>query len=742
MKIQIDEVLSMKKNAVLLVVLIISVFVLGSTLSSRMAVESENKVVDVVLDYSEFQDMANQSEESLSWWFQKFKDLGIKYVGLQEENLDSLLMQGKQLEVFMGWELLQQAGWREVYPYEMVASVEKGEIGEYDLVVVTKSKELFDFIHEGLTSRYTSERFQVLSQEDYYGLLLRGSIKDALYYNELKLVDVKDKLSVPRHKPSSSKLMQVGLGFDIDKIRLIRESGLEVLPRPYTYKEWTSDKYMQKVFAEFDEYAMLPPVWIFSGSEVLGYPEHLDLLKNYMLEHDIKAGLIETSVQRSHLDLEGLNLLVRSLNYEAVRVFSVWPYIQERFGYFNYEGPEEIENTLYRAVTERNIRFIYFKPFKTDDLKTRYDQFIYITDFDEYEKMFNRFETRLSQHGITLGRSSTMKAIRVRLAKQTLMGWGVVAAGVLLLSYLFKLGKKEKYGLLVGGLLLVPAAFIVRPMLMDKIMALGAAIVFPSLAMLYFCHRCYAYLYKYKENKHNKLYHQILYAARDLVLASMISLLGGLFIAAILSHIEYLLEIDIFRGVKISQILPILIFAITYLSVFGYRRNKPKEESSGLRMKDVEKLLFEDIKIIYVILMIVLAAVGYVYLARTGHESNIQPSNIELMARNLLEETLLARPRTKEFLIGFPALMLGIYFARNKMKKFIFLSGLAAIIGQTSITNTFSHLRTPVYLSIVRTVYGLGIGIVVGIVYILIFEIAVRLFHRFKEMILLRKREN
>jgi hypothetical protein len=120
-------------------------------------------------------------------------------------------------------------------------------------------------------------------------------------------------------------------------------------------------------------------------------------------------------------------------------------------------------------------------------------------------------------------------------------------------------------------------------------------------------------------------------------------------------------------------------------------------------------------------------AAGYIYIARTGHETNIQPSTFEMITRNLLEVKLLARPRTKEFLIAFPAIIVAVYAARNRYKTILFLAGLAVIIGQTSIVNTFSHLRTPMYLSLIRTVYALGFGIVLGIGYVVVLEIGMRL---------------
>jgi hypothetical protein len=93
---------------------------------------------------------------------------------------------------------------------------------------------------------------------------------------------------------------------------------------------------------------------------------------------------------------------------------------------------------------------------------------------------------------------------------------------------------------------------------------------------------------------------------------------------------------------------------------------------------------------------------------------------IEMVIRNILEEKLLVRPRTKEFTVAFPALVLVAYLASLRFKSLIFISGLAAVIGQTSIVNTFSHLRTPFVVSIIRTLYSLAAGIGFAMVYLLL----------------------
>jgi hypothetical protein len=109
------------------------------------------------------------------------------------------------------------------------------------------------------------------------------------------------------------------------------------------------------------------------------------------------------------------------------------------------------------------------------------------------------------------------------------------------------------------------------------------------------------------------------------------------------------------------------------------------------------------------------AVVAYIYISRSGHETEVQPSDLEMIMRNTLEQIFLARPRTKEFLMAFPALMVAVAFAARKRRAIIFPLLLVASLGFSSIVNTFSHLRTPLYLSTVRELYALGIGLIIGI---------------------------
>ncbi|QZY55776.1 murein biosynthesis integral membrane protein MurJ [Crassaminicella profunda] len=713
----------MKTNRILLGILIFAVLISSMTAMTRINIESNNKTVDVVLDYKEFKKMADQSNKDLAWWFKNLKTLGASSVGLNEESFESMMEENKPIKVEMIGNIIKDMNWENKYPKELVDYFNKEKIDEYDVLASTNSKELYTFIKNGLENRYDENKFKIIEGKETYLILLDGTVEDALYTQIEKIYDGKKKGFKEVSNLYSSKLIRLGLGLDEEKVNLIKSSGLNVVPRPSNYSSYSSKRLVEGTIDNYEKLNIHPSYMIFGGGEVLGYPDNVNPLASYMKKNNIKVGMIESNVQREHIKQKGLYDLTRNLEYSSVRIFSVWEYIQERFQYYNYQGAEEIENTLNRAVTERNIRVIYFKPFK-------YDGHSYVTDYKEYEKMFDRFKSRLKSHDIKVGPASIMKANHVRNRYKIMISWGVVAGGLLLLNHIIKLKEKIKYILLGIGIIGVTGIFVVKPALGEILLAMSAAIIFPSLSMAYFCNRCSLY---YQEKIHKESIVKIIgLSIKTLVICSLISFIGSLMVGSILSDIEYLLEMSIFRGVKFSQLIPIVMFMILYMGYFGYKRDKGIKEEKTLKWKDLRNLLFDDVKIVYVILGMIVLVVGYIYMARTGHETNVQPSNLEMIFRNILEEKFYARPRTKEFLFAFPALMIGVFAAKHRLKWLVFGFGLAAVIGQTSIVNTFCHLRTPMLLSIVRTGYSLTFGIVLGTICVCVLYSIVMFFSKMR----------
>jgi len=102
-------------------------------------------------------------------------------------------------------------------------------------------------------------------------------------------------------------------------------------------------------------------------------------------------------------------------------------------------------------------------------------------------------------------------------------------------------------------------------------------------------------------------------------------------------------------------------------------------------------------------------------LMRSGNQPDIGVSDFETHLRGFLTTLLGARPRFKEFLLGFPALMLLPALAPAHRRAIGWIIIIAAGIGLSDVLDTFSHIHTPLIISVLRLFNGLVVGAVIGI---------------------------
>lgn len=194
----------------------------------------------------------------------------------------------------------------------------------------------------------------------------------------------------------------------------------------------------------------------------------------------------------------------------------------------------------------------------------------------------------------------------------------------------------------------------------------------------------------------------------DFLITSLFSWVGGLAVAGMLNGLPYFVRAETFPGVKASVFLPLLIVALYYF----FRLTRAGQQiQSPITWRAA------------VIGMLLLGALAFM-IARTGNDAAAGVSPLELQFRNLLDRILIVRPRTKEFLIGHPALIVGIGLlmmakAREEQSDRLGIVATLAIMlgamGQTSMVNTMCHLHTPVFLSLARIAEGLVLGSIIGL---------------------------
>ena len=208
-------------------------------------------------------------------------------------------------------------------------------------------------------------------------------------------------------------------------------------------------------------------------------------------------------------------------------------------------------------------------------------------------------------------------------------------------------------------------------------------------------------------------------------------MIGASYLSGALADTRYFLEFDIFRGIKLTFVLPMILVAIAFMQRFDIFDGR-FDSSAGV-MGQVREILDTPVRVGSLLGAFVLLGALVVLVLRSGHTSGLPVPGIELKLRAFLEQLFYARPRTKEFLIGHPAFLLGIYAAARRWKTMVvFGLVLVATIAQGSMVETFAHMRTPIEMSLVRGIGGVLLGGAIGAVLVALVAVWNRLLERVK----------
>ena len=197
---------------------------------------------------------------------------------------------------------------------------------------------------------------------------------------------------------------------------------------------------------------------------------------------------------------------------------------------------------------------------------------------------------------------------------------------------------------------------------------------------------------------------QLLRSLGWMLAATGVALLGALVVVGLMSSPLTMEEIERFRGVRLVLALPPVVALVLYLFDRRY--------GSGVqRARDV---FLSPVLAYQLVAGIAIVAAGALMLVRSGNDSEVSPSAFELGLRHLLTATLSVRPRFKEFLIGFPCLMVlpALLLAHRRAVGWLLALGIGVGIGD--VIDTFSHLHTPLEISILRVLNGLIVGAIIG----------------------------
>ncbi|QGP92184.1 hypothetical protein MGLY_15480 [Neomoorella glycerini] len=608
---------------VLWAVLIIATLAAGVVIVNRVRLEEANRTVTLAVDFQQVQKLAQWSGLTTRETLSRLQQQGANAVLFKEQTIEDL-----QQQVWV------QPGSEAVL--SLAAAVQKKVRPEYTYLF-TRDRELGERLQLQLENKVPGG-VQVLAGNDFTAL------------------------GIPLAMP---ELKDLGLGFPDREMAMAREMGLLLVPQVrwwYGANATSLAATLRPLLAYQDSIVAL----LFNDKSLPGYPAYLANLAAQVEQLNVPVGLIEFFPQ------QGLSRLVMLLDKRAVRVHSIG--VDEMAGLTPAAALERLE----LAARERNIRLLIarfkFAPGSTNWLQ---DNLHYV---GELRKV-------ILADGLTIGRAEPFSPFPFSRLWLHLAGLGVLAAGVLLLMQ-FGLARP---GVALGflGLVIWTGALGLnhQVLLARKVMALGAAIIFPTLAML---------------TAWSPAPRGLKAGIAVTLRTALISFLGAVAIAAILADNTFILKINEFSGVKIAFVAPLLLFtAAVIIRQEGRRAGATLQGwlDAGLTVK-------------LVLLAVVVAAAGVLYLSRSGNEGvGLLPFEGQL--RSFLGNVLLARPRTKEFLLGYPFLLLSLSLGYQHRYLLFWLLGL---VGQISLVNTFSHIHIPFLISLLRTFNGLWLGLLIGLV--------------------------
>ena len=681
-------------NKILVIAIILGLIASLVIAWQRHQVETANMQVDMAVDYESLWNIAEREGMDFDEVLRASKDAGITSLAIYETTLEKLTRSGKVIAL-SGSEIISNYYSGALSDFNWRLLVETGMVDPNRVYIVGRDQNSYAETKADLIRRLGEERVAVINANS-----------DMSSVNEILEIKV-------QYGP----FMKQNLGLPTDQMQVARDHGFNIIARPTNYYNCSVED-IQAVFSRIEGYPVSEIV--FEGQQVLGANKELKTTAAEMKRLNINLGLIEDVTQLQFYKQAGLTELAQLLGYDhCARLYAIPKDEQPKL---------QMATAVNRWATtdhERNIRInllrIYDKPLEN------------MTLYETNMKYFTNTSELLHTKGYTFGPASTFENYYPSVILRALVMVGVAAAIVLYLSLISKrLNVNIRFQLILFAAL---AILMMIPVLMGAgakvriIAALAAANLFPVLAVIWQLdsirfmrlkqhlrfRRLKGTNYPQAVVEQTSIVQIVILAILALAITGAMSMAGAAYLSGALSDVEYFLEFQIFRGIKLTFVLPLILVSIAFLQRFSLFDELASKDIGFI--EQFKRILELPVKF-KALLGFVIIALGFVVLiARSGHTAGMPVSGAEVQFRAFLENLFYARPRSKELLIGHPAFMLAImaFFKRWPISVF-FILVIIATIGQGSMVETFAHMRTPIFMSFMRGVDGLILGAALGIV--------------------------
>jgi hypothetical protein len=646
------------------IVLIVALIACLAVAFFRVRTESHANRVELVMDFTDFDALARSYDYNPAAFLIALRRAGLTSLALTEELGANVGYDGKAYAT-TGAALLNQARVTPIRDPLLAQLVQRRRIVPGAVYLLVSDSSTYHRYRAALALHFMRKSVRILRATRPWLIEVRTQID---YFNGL------------------------ALGIPTEQIELARRLALLVIPRFQNDERFAAPQ----INAEFTDVLRYDPkvsTVIFFGlaNQVLGYPDHLQDTADAFKRHIFSFGSIETydptQVQK------GNDTLARLIPGRTVRVQAIAKTELDKLKL------DEVVARYVLGVRERNVRVVYLRPWGHQDGNLS----IEATNIE----MVKEIADELRADGFRLGRATPIPQYHGN--NRVLVGLAALAVPsifVLLLDF-FGWYRRRLAAVAYALTVLLYAAGVLahHDAFARSVIALVGALLFATAALL-------VLIPAWNEIPAPQAGTQFARSIGWTLAATGVALLGALVVVGVMSSPLAMEEIERFRGVRLVLALPPLIALALYL--FDKRFG-----AGGQRPRDV----FLSPVLTYQLLAgVAVLALGALMLVRSGNESDVSPSAFELALRHALTHVLSVRPRFKEFLVGFPCMMLVPALLPPHRRAVGWLLAIGIGVGVGDVIDTFSHLHTPIEISVLRIVNGLVVGAIVGIVAIWIYR--------------------
>lgn len=637
----------------------------------RLRAELHANRVEIAMDYSDFIQLAQSYDYNPAAFLIALRRAGLTSLALTEELGSDIGTNGKAYAV-TGGALISQAHVSPLSDPLLASLASRGKLDPDAVYLIVTDPATYERYREQLPLHFMSKSVHVL--RDRFPWLIE-------VHTQLDYFDGE------------------GLGIPTDQILLAKRLALLVIPRLQNDERFAGPQ-METQIAHVLQYDPKVSTVVFFGlrNQVWGYPDHLSDAGSVFRDpgHVFNFGSIETydpsQVQK------GNDTLGKEIPGRTVRVQAIARTELEKISL------DDVIDRYVLGVRERNVRVVYLRTWQHQDGDLTIEQ----TNVE----MVRRIAADLKAHGFRLGRATPIPPYRGD--NRILVGLAALCVPSIFALLLLALGWYRR-DLVVAAYVLTIALYAAgvalhHDLFARSVIALAGALLSGVAGFL-------ALAPAFADAPQPSTRAQILRSAKWTLIAAGVALMGALVVVGLMSSPLAMEEIERFRGVKLVLAVPPLTALLLYLfsGKFPIGSTRPKN------------VFFSPLQAYQLFAGIAVIAAGVLMVMRSGNESDVAPSHLELVMRHVLESVLSVRPRFKEFVVGYPAMMLAAALVPAHRRAIGWLLALGAGVGIGDIIDTFSHLHTALEISALRIFNGLWIGILIGAILIWAYRRFVRI---------------